>query len=448
MGERELAVNKNSPQLEPRETFSKWGFILASVGAAMGMANIWMFPWRLGSCGGAAFLIPYLLFLFGFSIFGLMGEYSLGRLTRHGTVGALESLLEAKGKKRLGTVAAIYTAVAVTGVLTFYAIVQSWLLHYLYLAVSGKMFTPEITQYFDSYAGTAATIPWHALSIITIVVVVMFGIQKGIERFCKIMMPIFYVTMFIIVIRSLTLPGAIEGVKFLFIPKWEHLLDPVTWITALGMSYFTLSLGSGNVAYGSYLKPHEDIPDASRKTATFDILASMMAALAIIPAVFAFGLDPGAGAPLLFITLPQVFLNMPGGRIFAILFFLIVFFAALSSAIHMIEGPVEGMIHKLNIKRSKATFLVALIAFVVGISLDTSMARFGTFADLFSILLLPLSAVLIAVLFYWVHGADKSLEEINKGAAKPLGTWFIPLMKYIFVPVSFVILIAGFYIGF
>lgn len=448
MGEQELVVNKNSPQIEPRETFTKWGFILASVGAAMGMANIWMFPWRLGTCGGAAFLIPYLLFLFGFSIFGLMGEYSLGRFTGHGTVGALESLLAAKGKKRLGTIAAVYTAVAVTGVLTFYSIVQSWILHYLYLAVSGKMFNPEITHYFDTFAGTAATIPWHALSMLIIVAVVMFGIQNGIERVCKIMMPIFYVTMLIMLIRSLTLPGASEGVKFLFIPKWEHLLNPTTWITALGMSYFTLSLGSGNVAYGSYLNPNEDIPDASKKTAAFDVLASMMAALAIIPAVFAFGLNPAAGAPLLFITLPQVFMNMPGGRIFAILFFLIVFFAALSSAIHMIEGPVEGLIHKLNIKRSKATFLVAVLAFVVGISLDTSMARFGTFADLFSILLLPLSAVLIAVILYWVHGADKSLEEINMGAEKPIGTWFVPLMKYIFVPVSVVILIAGFYIGF
>lgn len=438
-------ISKNSST--DRETFaSKWGFILASVGAAMGMANLWMFPWRLGTYGGAAFLMPYLFFLFFFSIYGLMGEYALGRRMQNGTVGAFDKVLKEKGKK-WGSLLGFFPALAVTGVFTFYVIVQSWIIHYFYLALSGQLFKMDINSYFSNYAGTGATIPWHILSLLLVLAVVILGVQKGIEKVCKIMMPIFYVIMFIIMIRSLTLPGALEGVKFLLIPKWEHLFNIKTWVMALGMSFFTLSLGSGNVAYGSYLKAEEDIPDASWKTACFDTLASMMAALAIMPAVFAFGLDPGAGPQLMFITLPNVFNNMAGGRIISILFFLIVFFAALSSSIHMIEGPVEGLIDKLKCSRKVAVCLLIVTALIIGFFLDTNMELFGTFSDFFSVLLLPSSAVLIAVVLYWVYGADKALEEINTGAKRPVGAWFGPFMKYIFTPVTFIILLAGYFVG-
>lgn len=278
-----------------RETFAtRWGFILASVGAAMGMANIWMFPWRIGAFGGGAFLIPYLIFLFGFSIYGLMGEYALGRSMQRGTVGAFDKILKQRGHQG-GWILGFLPAVAVTGVFTFYVIVQSWILHYLYLSATTQLKSINVDTYFDNFAGTASTIPCHILSLLLVCVVVLAGVKKGIERINKIMMPIFYVLMFIIMIRSITLPGALEGIKFVLVPRWQHLLDPKTWIMALGMSFFTLSLGSGNVVYGSYLKPDEDIPNACWKTAVFDLIASMMATFAIMPAVFAYGLDPKRG---------------------------------------------------------------------------------------------------------------------------------------------------------
>ena len=378
-----------------RETFaSRWGFIIAVVGASMGMANIWMFPWRIGAHGGSAFLIPYLLFLFGFSIYGLMGEIAFGREMKRGTVGAFEKVLKAK-RKKWGALLGIFPAIAVTGVFTFYVIVQGWILHYFYLALTGKLKIIDIDSHFGLFSGSADSILWHIISLIFVFVIIALGVQNGIEKACKIMMPIFYILIFVIMIRSITLPGAIEGVKFILIPRWGEMLNLKTWIIALGMSFFTLSLGSGNVVYGSYMRSNDNVAVTCWTVAFFDFIAAIMVAFAIIPAVFAFDLDPAAGPQLLFITLPKVLNGMPGGQIFSILFFLIVFFAALSSSIHMIEGPVEGLIHKLDWDRKKSTLLVTVVALIIGLALDLNMNLFTHFANLFSIFILPASAVLI-----------------------------------------------------
>ncbi|KAJ49960.1 NSS family neurotransmitter:Na+ symporter [Clostridium tetanomorphum] len=447
MSGNDLQRNTNI-EIEQRETFnSKYGFILACIGSAMGLANIWMFPWRLGAYGGAAFLIPYLIFLYGFSTFGLMGEFAFGRKMRKGPVGAFEKAFKSKGKKHGAKVGAI-PVIGLTGVLTFYCVVIGWILKYFTLAVMGQFRTMDVDNYFTVFSASSSAIPWNMAGIIITGLIVSLGIQNGIEKANKYMMTTFYIVVFIIMFRALTLPGAMEGVKFLLVPKWEELFHIKTWIMALGMTFFTLSLGgAGMVIYGSYLKDGEDVPDITRKTAIFDLLASLMSALFTIPAAFAFGLDPGAGPKLLFMTLPKVFNSMPGGYIFGILFFMCVVFAAISSSINMIEVPVEALIDRLKFSRSKSILVICIICAAIGAPLNLDAALFGKFADLFSVQIFPCGAILCAITMYWIYGADKAREDINAGAVKPLGKWFEPFMKYVFTPVSAIIVFAGFVLG-
>ncbi len=434
-----------------RETWTgKMGFILASVGSAIGLGNIWLFSWRIGAYGGAAFLIPYLLFVFGIASVGLMEEWAFGRSQRKGAIGAFENVFKAKNEKSgsVGVVLGFIPVLAVYAVYIFYAVVIGWLLKYLFLAIGGAFSTMNIAEYFGTFAGTTSTIGWHAAGVIGTMIIVLFGIQKGIEKANKIMMPILFAILAILLIRSVTLPGSMQGLAYMFVPDWSKLGESETWIMALGQAFFTLSLGGATMlVYGSYARDDTNIRSASMQTVLFNFLASLLAALVIIPAVFAFGLDPAAGPGLLFITIPNVFAQMPGGYIFGILFFLSVVFAGFSSSVSMLEPAVEGLMDKAKMNRTTAVIIMSIIAFVVGIPLDTSMARFGMWADISTIYVLPLGAVIAAIVFFWVFGADKARAEINKNAPNPFGKWFEFYAKYVFVIVALVVMILNIVFG-
>lgn len=432
--------------MEQRETWTgKIGFILACVGAAIGLGNIWMFPWRLGAYGGAAFLVPYFIFVFGLTSTGLMEEFAFGRSQQSGAIGSFQKVLKEKGKSpALGATLGTIPVLGVSGVFVFYLIVVGWIIKYFFLALTNSFGNMEIAAYFGQFAGHSESILWHIIAIVITLVIVKLGVQKGIEKTNKIMMPALFILLIILMIRSLTLPGAMEGVKFMLVPDWSKLLEPVTWVMALGQSFFTVSLGgAAMLVYGSYLKQNEDIPSSAIQTIVFNTSASLLAAFVIIPAVFAFGLDPQAGPPLLFITLPNIFKIMPGGYIFGVLFFLSIVFAAVSSAVNLMEVPVEAIMERFNLSRSKSTWIVAILGLLVGLPLDINMGRFGTFADFVTIYLVPLGAVLAAIIFFWVFGISRAREEINKGAAHPLGKWWEPYAKYVFVIVALVVLILG-----
>ncbi|TYB33807.1 MAG: sodium-dependent transporter [Flexistipes sinusarabici] len=428
----------------------KMGFVLVSVGSAVGLGNIWLFSWRVGEYGGAAFLIPYLLFVFGIASVGLMEEWAFGRSQSKGAIGAFENVFEEKkkGTGKIGAALGFIPVAAVFSIYIFYAIVIGWLLKYLFLSFTGAFNAINIPEYFGTFTGTASTIGWHAAAVIGTTLIVFFGVQRGIEKANKIMMPVLFGILIILVFRSVTLEGSTEGLKYIFLPEWSKLADAETWIMALGQAFFTLSLGGATMlVYGSYARDDTDIPSASIQTVFFNFTASMLAALAIIPAVFAFGLDPAAGPGLLFVSIPTVFAKMPGGYIFGILFFLSVVFAGFSSSVSMLEPAVEGFMDKTGFSRGNTVLLLSIVAFLVGLPLDVDMSKFGTWADITTIYVLPFGALVSAVVFFWVFGADKARAEINKNSNLRFGKWFEPYGKYIFVLVAFAVLVLNIIYG-
>lgn len=426
---------------------SKTGFILASVGAAMGLGSIWMFPYRIGAYGGAAFLIPYLFFTFALGVTGLMGEFAFGRSRQSGAISAFENVLKEKGKG-YGAFLGVLPVLGVTGVFAFYLIVCGWIIRYFVLALSGAFGNFDPGQYFGAFAGQAPSIVWHFLALVLTMAIIMRGISGGIEKANKIMMPGLFIILVILLIRVLTLPGAEKGIAFLTIPDWSKLADPITWVMALGQAFFTVALGgAAMLVYGSYLRESEDIPSSAMHTAIWTTIASLLAAFVVIPSAFAFNLDPQAGPPLLFIVLPHVFAAMPGGYIFGVLFFAAVFFAAISSAVNLMEVPVEAIQDRFKMSRTKASLTVTVLGFLVGIPLDLNMKLFGLFADTVSIYLVPFGAALAAFVFFWIYGADKARAQVNKGAVKPIGAWWEFWAKYVFTGVTILVLIMGIFVG-
>ncbi|WP_042272214.1 sodium-dependent transporter [Faecalimicrobium dakarense] len=442
--------NKNIAKEESRDTFSsKVGFILACIGSAVGMGNIWMFPYRTGQFGGAAFLIPYLLFVGILGYTGLIGEFSFGRMTQTGPIGSFEKAMEMKNKnKKIGTVLGIIPVIGALGIATGYAVVVGWFIKFLFGALNGSMLAaPDSGAYFGEIAGSFGSVGWHLAGITITSLILILGVSNGIEKVNKVMMPIFFILFLVILVRVVSLEGAIEGIKYMLIPRWEFISNPKTWIYALGQAFFSLSLaGSGMVVYGSYLKRDIDVPSCARNTAIFDTLSALIAGLIIIPAVFAFNLDPTAGPPLLFITLPMVFKQMPAGNLFAILFFISVLFASITSLMNLLEVPIEALQNKFKLSRKVSVISVCSVAFFVGLFVENGDVL-GTWMDVLSIYVIPVGALLAGIMFFWVVGTKIARSEVESGISKPLGKWFEPMTKYVFVTLTIVVIIGGIIFG-
>lgn len=444
-----ISDNKNKENAcEQRENFSsKVGFIMACIGSAIGLGNIWMFPWRVGKYGGAAFLVPYFIFVFLLGTIGLMGEFAFGRTMKKGPIGAFKAVFDEK-KLPFGSTIGTIPVIGGTAVAIAYAIVVGWIFRYFISAMQGKFYNVNIPEFFGSFAGQSASIPWSLLAVCLTLIILIIGVSKGIERINNYIMPGFFILFIILMIRSVTLEGAKAGIEYLLIPDWSYLVKPITWVMALGQAFFTVSLGgAGMVVYGSYIRDDVDIPSSAFNTALFDTLAAMIAAFVVIPAVFAFNLDPTAGPPLLFITLPMVFKEMPFGHLFSILFFAAIMFAAVSSLINLMEIPVEAVMDKFKIGRKKATIIVAALIFIIGLPLSTNIQLFGQWMDVASIYIVPLGAVLASITFFWIYDIDRAREKINIGAVKPIGKWFEPLAKYMFVIIAVAVLVLGILYG-
>lgn len=424
---------ENSSPARPGGQFaSKLGFVMASVGSAIGMGNIWMFPYRVGRYGGAAFLIPYFLFVALFGAVGLSGEFALGRLTGTGPVGAYDYALKSRGRKGGKFLGAI-PLFGSLGIAIGYAVIVGWVLRSLGGSVTGGLFQQSAEAFFGEMTQPFGSIPWHLTAVAAAVVFLIFGIVKGIERVSKIMMPAFFILFLIIAVRVAFLPGASAGYAYLLIPKWDALLQPITWIMAMGQAFFSLSItGSGMIVYGSYLGKTEDIPHASALTAVLDTAAALISAFAVIPAVFAFGMDPQAGPPLIFITLPKIFARMPLGQVFSILFFLSVFFAGITSLINMFEAVGEAAQRCLRLKRVPAMLLVGAAAFAAGLFIEYE-PYLGRWMDMITIYVVPVGAVLGAVMIYWVLGLKNIRPELQLGRKKPLMRGFDFLAKYLYI---------------
>ncbi|WP_300357284.1 sodium-dependent transporter [Fusobacterium sp.] len=432
---------------EKREKFSnRIGFILSCVGAAIGLGNIWLFSWKLGTFGGGAFLIPYFIFVALFSFVGLVSEISFGRMMKKGVLGVGELMKEKK--LPFSSYIPWLAVISVAGIFTFYVIVFGWVIKYFVMYLTVDMNALNYGEYFGKFAGSSDSILWHIIAAVLSITVISLGVVKGIEKLNKVIMPLMFVIFLGLVVKALSLPGAIEGVKYLVVPRWELLANPTTWIMALGQAFFTVGLsGSALLVYGSYLDKDIDIPSSVLHTCILDTCAALLAGFIIIPAAFAFGFKPDAGPSLLFITIPAVFSQITGGKILGIVFFLSIIFAAVSSAVNQLEVPVEAIMEKFGISRKKSSIIVGTVLFLIGLPLDTNMNLFGKFADIMSIFMIPLGAVLILGFYFFFIDKDKIVAEINEGSEHKLGNFVLNVGKYIFTPGVIIILILGFVYG-
>lgn len=423
---------------------STFGFVLACVGSAVGLGNIWMFPYRVGQYGGAAFLIPYLLFVLLFGWVGLSAEFGIGRLARTGTMGSYEYCFVGRGKKKLGTAFSWIPLLGSLGIAIGYAIILGWVLRSLAGSMTGTLLSADPESYFHAVTGNFGSIPWHIIIIVAVCLILALGATRGIEKVSKVLMPLFFVLFLFLAVWVAFLPGAVEGYRFLFVPRWEALLRVDTWVMAMGQAFFSLSItGSGMIVYGAYLDKKADIPSASLRTALFDTLAALLAALAIMPAVFAFGVDVTRGPSLMFITLPTVFQKMPFGQVFAVFFFLSVVFAGITSLINMFEAVTESWQSHFGLGRKPAVAICGGITLGAGLFLEAE-PNVGAWMDFITIIVVPIGAVLGAISVYYVLGWPHIRKELETGRSARLPKAFGYTAKFIYVPLTVLVLILGF----
>ena len=439
--------------MKKRDSFNnKWGFILACIGSAVGMGNIWMFPTRVSMYGGGSYLIPYFIFVALIGFTGVIGEMSFGRATKSGPVDAFGYACETKNKnkRKLGEAIGFIPVLGALAMAIGYTVVIGWILKYMIGAFTGKTLAPADTEGFAASFGSMASAfgnnVWQIVALVIGIIILMFGVGRGIEKANKIMMPVFFILFAVLGIYVAFQPGAIEGYKYIFRVDPEAFADPKTWIFALGQAFFSLSIaGNGTLIYGSYLSDNEDIPAAAGRVALFDTIAAMLAALVIIPAMATTGAQLNQGGPgLMFIFLPALFKSMPGGYIVAIIFFVAVFMAGLSSLINLYEAPIATIQEKLHLGRKASCTIIAAIALVVSICIQGIVSGW---MDILSIYICPLGAGLAGIMFFWVCGKKYVETQVNTGRDKKFTDKFYPICKYIFCPVCFLVLILGIVLG-
>lgn len=432
-----------------RDSFrSQWGFILACIGSAVGMGNIWMFPIRVHKFGGFTFLIPYIFFVIVIGYSGIVEEMALGRGLKAGPRGAFLKATESRGSqagKYIGLIPVIGSLAIAIG----YTVVVGWIIRFLVGSMTGSMIAAEDSgAYFGAIAGPYGSLVWHVVAIILCMIIMSYGIGEGIEKVNKFMMPAFFLFFIILAIKVALLPGSKEGYRFLFSPDFSELKDPQIWIYGLGQAFFSLSLaGSGTVVYGSYLSDEDNILYSAKWTATFDTIAAMLAAMVIIPAIYAFQFEAAGGPPLMFIIMPSIFKSMVGGRIFAVIFFIAVLFAGVSSLINLYETPVEMLEERYGLGRKTATITILALGFIIGIAIENGDVL-GAWMDAVSIYVIPLGALLAAIIFAWILDKEFATKEIFKGSGKVgenelIYTW----IKYVYVGISLAVYLIGIFWG-
>ncbi|MBQ2996120.1 MAG: sodium-dependent transporter [Oscillibacter sp.] len=424
---------------------SKWGFILACIGSAVGMGNIWLFPARVSAYGGATFLIPYFLFVVIIGSTGVIGEMSFGRATRSGPIHAFGAATKQRwGSEMPGRLLGFIPVVGSLALAIGYSVVVGWIFKYLYLALTGQLMTmASVDEFAGVFGATAASNPaWQVLGMVITVVIMAFGIGRGIEKANKVMMPLFFFLFVALALYICTLPGAKDAYRYIFVLDPKGLLDPMVWVYALGQAFFSLSVaGNGTLIYGSYLSEDSNVPADARMVAFFDTCAAMVAALVIIPAMAVAGEQLTGGGPgLMFIFLPNVLRMIPGGSVLLVVFFVAVVFASLTSLVNLYEAPTATLQELFHLKRPVAVCIIGGIGVAVGLLIAPIVSDW---MDICSIYICPLGAMLAAVMFFWVCRKDYVLHNVNLARSKPLGKWFYPMAKYVYCGVTILVLILG-----
>lgn len=421
-----MSTPDNTPEPKREGFSSTLGVLAATLGSAVGLGNIWKFPSLTGENGGAAFVFVYLICVLLIGLPVMISEFIIGRKANANNVGAFKKL--APGKPWFLT--GVLGVVAAFLIMFFYTDVAGWVYSYGFKALTGGFVGVETWQtadIFSSYVGSVAgPLIWQWIVLVVISVIIIAGVTKGIERMTKTLLPVLLVLLLICDVRALTLPGAMEGVKYLFQPDFTKITAGVV-LAALGLAFFKLSVGMGTMTtYGSYIGKKENLPGNAARVALADTAVSLLAGLAIFPAVFAFGFQPDAGPSLLFITIPAVFMTMPFGQVFLTMFFVLAAIAATGAMISLLEVPVAYLTEEKKWSRPLATVISAGSMGVVGTlaTLSTSVLSdtlvFGkTFFDLFdfasSNIALPVGGILICLFVGWKLGPAVIMDEASNG---------------------------------
>lgn len=438
---------------QTRDSFSgKRGFILASIGSAVGMGNIWRFPAMVSLWGGMTFIIPYLIFVVLISASGVIGEFALGRAAGAGPSGAFGMCTERRyGNRKIGERIGLIPVIGSLALAIGYTCVVAWIIKYTCMAFSGDLFgmgqdMDVISGTFNDTASAWGANAWVVVAVVATLVIMSLGVSRGIERANNILMPVLFVLLIGLAIYVGTLPGASAGYSYILTIDFDLLANPLVWIFAFGQAFFSLSVaGNGSVIYGSYFKKNESIPSAAFYVALFDTISAFLAAMVIIPAMAAGGAELNEGGPgLMFVYIVNVFNGMAGGQIIGIVFFVSVLFAGMASIVNLYEAPVSFLQERFGAGRVKATVAMLVIGGSVALCIQSIVSPW---MDGVSIYVCPLGALLAAVMFFWVAGSDFALENVNEGARRPLGRWFIPLGKYAYCALTLVALVAGALLG-
>lgn len=418
------------------EFSSKFGVIAAAAGSAVGLGNIWKFPYITGVYGGAAFLFVYLGFILAIGLPVMLSELIIGRKARKNAFGSFKKLAPNSAWPIVG----LLGVGAAFLILAFYGVVAGWAVEYIVVSVGNgfKSQTPEqLASMFTNFIEAPfKPVIYQLIFMLLTGLIVIVGIKDGIEKNSKIMMPFLVLIILILDIRAITLPGAGEGLKFLFHPDFSKLTGEGI-LSALGHAFFSLSLGMGTlITYGSYIDKKNNLINTALNVTIADTVIAILAGIAIFPAVFAFGIEASSGPGLVFITLPNVFQQMPGGYFFSILFFILLVLAALTSSISILEVVVAYFHEELKMKRKLATIFATVIISLLGVICSLSMGIFShykfftlNFFDLLdwisANLMLPLGGLFISLFLGWKFGRKKIQAEIAKGGS--ISTFFLSI---------------------
>jgi NSS family neurotransmitter:Na+ symporter len=411
---------------------SRLVFVLAAIGSAVGIGNIWRFPMVVGQNGGGAYLIPYFLAVVCLAVPLMILEMAVGRHWRRNLV----SSFELAGKKHM--ILGWLICLIVLLILSYYLVIMGWTLAYLVFSLLGS----DVT--FSSFSSSLQPVVYFLISVLATGVIVSLGVNMGIERIVSVMIPFAFLILVALVLFSISLPGFRPGMDFFLRPDYSILGCPDVWSAAIGQAFFSLSVGMGIlITYGAYLEDDMDIPQSALIITISDLLAAMLAGIAIFSLVFTFGLEPTAGAELAFTTLPRAFELMPYGRIFSVLFFALLFSAALTSSISMMEMNVAAIMGQTKSSRKRASILLMILLVALGtpsaLSYSSLDLRFfgSRILDLMDVSVgtigLPIAALLVAITFRWFVDDDVLAGQTNLS-----GRWLwllSALTKYV-IPIA------------
>ena len=423
---------------------SRLGFILISAGCAIGIGNVWKFPYIAGNGGGGAFVLCYLIFLVILGLPVMTMEFAVGRASQKSPVKAYQAL-EKPGQK--WHIHGYLTLIGCYLLMMFYTTVAGWMLHYFYMTAAGKLAglnAEQVAGKFTEMLASPATMTfWMVFVVVVGILVCAKGLQSGLERVTKGMMIALLIIMVVLAVNSLFMPGAKEGLSFFLVPDFKRMEEVGvvnTLVSAMNQAFFTLSLGIGAMSiFGSYIGKERALMGESARVAALDTLVALCSGLIIFPACFAYGQDVGAGPSLLFVTLPTILQDLPLGRLFAVILYVAMIFAGVSSLQNMFEAVAESLMHKFpRLSRTAVLVILCVVCLGFGIGMET-IDKWGPWMDLVSIYIIPIGATLGAVSWFYVMKKSELMDAVSTGSIRRRGKLWYGIGRYVYVPIALIL---------